>query len=112
MEEVGALVGKGLQTRGGEVLRVDELVAVAAVADDPDFFAVVDELEEDREQAEASAVDDGRAADGDDVEVARVFGEDLFSGEFGAAVEFDGVGRFVFSNVVAEVARPRGSSRR
>ena len=63
-----------LDAGGGEVLRVDELIAVAAVADDPDFFAVLDELEEDGEQAEAAAVDDGGAADGDDVEVGLVVG--------------------------------------
>ena len=63
------LVVERLDAGGGEVLRVDELVAVAAVADDPDFFVVVDELEEDGEEAEAAAVDDGGAADGDDVEI-------------------------------------------
>ena len=106
MEEVRALVIERLEAGGGEVLRVDELVAVAAVADDPDFFVVVDELEEDGEEAEAAAVDDGGAADGDDIEIVGVFGEDLFSFEFGAAVELDGIGCFVFGDVVAEIAGP------
>ena len=75
MEEVGAGVAKRLNAGGGEVLRVDELIAVAAVADDPDFFAVVDELEEDGEETQAAAVDDGGTADGDDVEIAGVVGE-------------------------------------
>ena len=48
---------------------VDELVAVGPVADDPYFAAFVDELKEDGEQAEATAVDDGGAANHDDGEV-------------------------------------------
>ena len=55
-----------LKARGGEVLRVDELVAVAAVADDPDALAVLDELEQDGKEAEAALVDDGGTADRDD----------------------------------------------
>ena len=109
VEEVGVVVVEALDAGGGEVLGVDELVAVAAVADDPDLFVVLDELEEDGEQAEAAAVDDGGAADDDDVEILLVLFEDLFGGKFGAAVELDGVGGLVFVDVVAEVARPRGS---
>ena len=106
VEEIGAVVRQRLQAGRREVLRVDELIAIAAVADDPDFLAVVDELEENGEQAKAAAVDDGGAADRDDVEVVRVVGEHLFAGELGAAVELDWVWRLIFGDVVAEVAGP------
>lgn len=72
VEEIGVVVIEALDAGGGEILRVDELVAIGAGADDPDFLVVLDELEEDGEQAEAAAVDDGGAADGDDVEILLV----------------------------------------
>src|SRR5580692_7096213 len=106
MEEVGSTGGQRLNACCGEILGVDELIAIAAVAYDPDFLVVVDELEEDCKQTEAAAVDDGRAANGDDVEVVGVVGEDLFACQFRAAVEFDGVGSLVFGDIVAEVAGP------
>ena len=80
VEEVGVGVGCGGDAGGGEVLGVDELVAIAAVADDPDFAAFVDELEEDGKEAETAGFDDGRAADGDDVEVVFEGLEGFFGG--------------------------------
>lgn len=101
-------MGGGLDAGGGEVFGIDELVLVVAGADDPDGFAVVDELEEDGEEAEPAGVHDGGAAEDDDVERCGEGLEELFAGEFGLAVELDGcggVGEFV--DGVAEVGGPK-----
>ena len=85
---------------------------MAAVADDPDGLAVVDEFEEDGEQAEASGVHDGGAADDDDVEIGGELLEGLFGGEFGFAVDLDGCGDVgVFVDGVAEVGGPEAVGR-
>ncbi len=107
VEEVGVAVAGGLDAGGGEVFGVDELVAVAAIADDPDGFVVVDEFVEDGEEAEAAGVHDGGAADDDDVEVGGEVLQELFGGEFGFAVELDGGGDVaVFVDGVAKVGGP------
>jgi hypothetical protein len=82
VEEVGSGVAGGEDAGGGEVFGVDELITVGAVADDPNGFAVVDEFEEDGEEAETSGVHDGGTADDDDVEVGGEFLKNLFAGEF------------------------------
>jgi len=80
VEEVGAAVAGGLDAGGGEVFGVDELIAVAAIAYDPDGFVVVDEFVEDGEEAEAACVHDGGAAEDDDVEVVGEVLQELFGG--------------------------------
>ena len=59
VEEIGFAVAGGEDAGGGEVFGVDELVAVGAIADDPDGLAVVDEFEEDGEETETAGVHDG-----------------------------------------------------
>jgi hypothetical protein len=106
VEEIGVRVIEGEDASGGEILRVDELIAVSAVADDPDFAVVLNELEEDGEQSETAAVDDGGAADGDDIEGRRlVVFEDLLGGELGLCRR----ARWVR---VARLRRPRGRGSR
>src|ERR1700728_1797240 len=70
-----------------QIFGIDELVAIAAVADDPDSFAVVDKFEQDGEQAEPATIDNRWAAQDDDVEIARVAGKNLFGGQLGLSID-------------------------
>jgi len=80
VEDIGTVIRQRLQAGCGEILSVDELVSVAAVADNPDLFSVIDELEENGEQAEPAAIDDGGTSEDNNVEIVRVAGENLFGG--------------------------------
>ena len=106
MEDGGLRVRRCANTGVGEILRVDELVAVFAATDGPDAAAFVDEFEEDGEETEPAEIDDGRAADDGDVQVMPVFFEDLLAFPFGAAVDLDGARGFGFGERVIKAAAP------
>ena len=89
-----------------EIASVDELVAVGTRSDDPDCLVFADELEEDRQQAEATDVDNGRTAEDYDLEILFECAEQALGFELGLAVEFGGGGWVVFADGAAHVAGP------
>src|SRR6185437_12372008 len=81
VKESGAVVLHSEDAGRYHVLRIDELVAIAAVAYHPDFSAVLNELEENGEQAEPSTVDDGRTAQDHDPQAVGIFCQQLLGGK-------------------------------
>ena len=77
----------------GEIVGVDELVAVGAVAEHEDVGAVGDPFEQDPEDAEPAVTEDGSRPDDGDVEALRRRLEaGPLGGELGVAVRLDGRG--------------------
>ena len=95
-----------MDARGGEILPINKLIAVAAVANDPDFFAVVNELEQDSEQSKATHIDNSWAANSYYVEVRTIRTENPFTGKFRAPVKLYRIRRLIFFDLVAVVASP------
>ncbi len=90
-----------------QVFRVNELVAVIAVADHPKLAVFVDKFEEDGKEAESSFVHDGGATENDGIQLVLAGEEDLFAFQFRLAVDFDGIRDFVFGDGVVEVLCPQ-----
>src|ERR1700728_680958 len=111
MEDVRFAGLEGQDAGIGQIFGIDELVAIAAVANDPNGFAILNKFEQDGEQAEAAAIDDGGAAQDDNVKITGVASEDFFGGELGLAVDFSWCWRFAFTNRVAGVAGPEAIGR-
>jgi hypothetical protein len=53
------------------------------MAHHPHGLSVMDELEQNRQQAKPSAIDDGGTAEDDHIHIAGVAREDFFGGKFG-----------------------------
>jgi hypothetical protein len=105
VEEPALVVVERLEAGVRQVLGVDELVPVLALAHHPDLAPLVDELEEDREQAEAALVDDGGRAQQHRVEAVAVAEQDALRLQLGAAVDLDGTGGLLLRDGLVEVGR-------